>query len=166
MPLLRVPTWTIAFAFGLVHGFGFSFALRESLQFAGSHLLTSLLSFNVGVELGQLAVLAIMVPALHVLCRFVIAERIGTIILSALVAHTAWHWTGERWNKLRQFASPTLDVVSIAMLVRGLMILVAIAAATWVVVTMMSRRRHLDDRTFTPVEAPSPSEREITRVEG
>jgi len=35
-----------------VHGFGFSFALRESLQFAGSHLLTSLLSFNVGVELG------------------------------------------------------------------------------------------------------------------
>ena len=32
--------WIIAFAFGLVHGFGFSFALRETLQFAGSHLLT------------------------------------------------------------------------------------------------------------------------------
>ena len=46
--------WMMAFGFGLVHGFGFSFALRESLQFAGSHLLTSLLSFNVGVELGQL----------------------------------------------------------------------------------------------------------------
>src|SRR4029077_8756384 len=37
--------WLIAFGFGLVHGFGFSFALRETLQFAGSHLLTSLLSF-------------------------------------------------------------------------------------------------------------------------
>ena len=48
----------MTFAFGLVHGFGFSFALRESLQFAGSHLLTSLLAFNVGVELGQLLVLA------------------------------------------------------------------------------------------------------------
>ena len=35
--------WMITFAFGLVHGFGFSFALRETLQFAGSHLLTSLL---------------------------------------------------------------------------------------------------------------------------
>src|SRR6266480_52744 len=46
--------WIIAFGFGLVHGFGFSFALRQTLQFAGSHLLASLLSFNVGVELGQL----------------------------------------------------------------------------------------------------------------
>ena len=48
----------IAFGFGLVHGFGFSFALKETLQFAGSHLLTSLLGFNIGVELGQLLVLA------------------------------------------------------------------------------------------------------------
>ena len=47
--------WVVTFGFGLVHGFGFSFALRESLQFAGSHLLTSLLAFNVGVELGPAA---------------------------------------------------------------------------------------------------------------
>ena len=57
--------WVVAFGFGLVHGFGFSFALRESLQFAGAHLLTSLLAFNVGVELGQLLVLVILVPALN-----------------------------------------------------------------------------------------------------
>ena len=56
--------WMITFAFGLVHGFGFSFGLEHTLQFAGSHLLTSLLSFNVGVELGQLLVLALLVPAL------------------------------------------------------------------------------------------------------
>ena len=47
--------WVVAFGFGLIHGFGFSFALRETLQFAGSHLLTSLLSFNIGVELGSAA---------------------------------------------------------------------------------------------------------------
>ena len=82
-----------------MHGFGFSFALRETLQFAGSHLLTSLLSFNVGVELGQLLVLVVLVPALQLLFRYVVAERIGTIILSALVAHTAWHWTPERWER-------------------------------------------------------------------
>jgi hypothetical protein len=46
--------WVIAFGFGLVHGFGFSFALSETLQFAGRHLLTSLLAFNIGVEIGQL----------------------------------------------------------------------------------------------------------------
>ena len=42
----------------------FGFALRESLQFAGSHLVSSLLSFNVGVELGQLLVLALLIPPL------------------------------------------------------------------------------------------------------
>ena len=91
----------VAFGFGLVHGFGFSFALRETLQFAGAHLLTSLLSFNIGVELGQLLVLLALVPALDLLFRYVVAERIGTIILSALVAHTGWHWMTERWERLR-----------------------------------------------------------------
>src|SRR5262249_19145907 len=71
--------WAIAFGFGLVHGFGFSFALRETLQFAGSHLLTSLLAFNVGVELGQLLVLAVLVPALSLVFRFVVAERMGVV---------------------------------------------------------------------------------------
>ena len=40
--------WMLAFGFGLVHGFAFSFALSESLQFAGSHLITSLAAFNIG----------------------------------------------------------------------------------------------------------------------
>ena len=156
-----IPRWTIAFAFGLVHGFGFSFALRESLQFAGSHLLTSLLSFNIGVELGQLAMLAVMVPALYALFHFVVAERVGTIILSAFIAHTAWHWTTERWSTLRQFALPALDVAMMALLVRGVMIVVALAAAVWMVATMLSRRRaHVD------VRALSPSEQTRTRVEG
>src|SRR5579864_161030 len=96
--------WIITFGFGLVHGFGFSFALRETLQFAGSHLLASLLSFNLGVELGQLLVLVVLIPALQFLFRFVVAERMGTIILSALVAHTGWHWMTERADRLRQFS--------------------------------------------------------------
>jgi hypothetical protein len=95
--------WMMAFGFGLVHGFGFSFALRETLQFAGSHLLTSLLSFNVGVELGQLLVLIVLIPLLDGLFHLVVSERMGTIILSALVAHTGWHWMMERWDRLRQF---------------------------------------------------------------
>src|SRR5204863_519822 len=66
--------WMITFGFGLVHGFGFSFALRQTLQFAGSHMLTSLLSFNLGVELGQLLVLLLMIPALDLLFRRVVAE--------------------------------------------------------------------------------------------
>jgi hypothetical protein len=95
--------WIMAFAFGLVHGFGFSFALRETMQFAGSHLLTALLAFNLGVELGQLLVLLLLIPLLEALFRFVVAERMGTIILSALVAHTAWHWMLDRAALLRQY---------------------------------------------------------------
>src|SRR5690606_4830164 len=56
--------WIMTFTFGLIHGFGFSFLLRERLQFAGSHLLSSLRAFNVGVELGQLLVLLVLIPAL------------------------------------------------------------------------------------------------------
>jgi hypothetical protein len=95
--------WMVAFIFGLVHGFGFSFALRDTLQFAGSHLVSSLLSFNIGVELGQLVVVTVLVSALDLLFRYVVAERIGTIILSAFVAHTGWHWLVERAGHLRLF---------------------------------------------------------------
>ena len=123
--------WLITFAFGLVHGFGFSFVLRDSLQFAGSHLLTSLLSFNLGVELGQLLVLAVVVPALNGLFRFVVAERMGTIILSAIVAHTAWHWLTERSAQLLQFPMPAMDAELLLGVVRWTIGLVALAALVW-----------------------------------
>jgi hypothetical protein len=136
----------ITFGFGLVHGFGFSFALRQTLQFAGSHLLTSLLSFNLGVELGQLLVLALMVPTLDLLFRFAVPERIGTIVLSALVAHTGWHWMVERGDRLRQFrfAWPTVDAALLASATRWLMLAVAGAGLAWLVYTVLlapGRRR-------------------------
>jgi hypothetical protein len=126
--------WMIAFGFGLVHGFGFSFALREKLQFAGSHLLTSLLSFNVGVELGQLLVLLLLIPLLGALFRFVVDERMGTIILSALVAHTGWHWMIERADRLRQFKFqwPSLDAALLALAMRWLMGILILAGLAWV----------------------------------
>jgi hypothetical protein len=132
--------WVITFAFGLVHGFGFSFALRRTLQFAGSHLLTSLLSFNVGVELGQLLVLVLLIPALQLLFRFVVAERVGTIVLSALIAHTAWHWTAERWSVLRRFRIewPAFDLAFWASAMRWGMLLVALAGMYWLVGVLRS----------------------------
>ena len=78
--------WIIAFAFGIMHGFGFSFTLRESLQFAGDHLMTALFGFNLGVEIGQIAVLLVLFPALDLLFKYVVAERLGVIIVSALIA--------------------------------------------------------------------------------
>jgi hypothetical protein len=134
--------WIMAFGFGLVHGFGFSFALRETMQFAGSHLLTSLLSFNIGVELGQLLVLLLLIPMPDALFRFVVAERMGTIIISALVAHTAWHWMMERVDRLRQFRFqwPALNAALLASAIGWLMAILILAALIWVVCGLLRHR--------------------------
>jgi len=149
----------ITFAFGLVHGFGFSFALRETLQFAGSHLLTSLLAFNVGVELGQLLVLALLIPTLDLLFRYAVAERMGTIILSAIIAHTAWHWMLERGERLRQFRFelPAFNAAFLASLLWWLMLIVAAVGLVWMTAVWMRHRRQptIDS---PPATAPEPQE--------
>ena len=124
--------WMLALGFGLVHGFGFAYGLRELLQFAGSHLVVSLLAFNIGVELGQLTVLLLFIPLLNLAFKYV-SEKALTIILSLLVGHTAWHWTLERGEKLAKFPFPSLDAASIAAAIRWLMALLVIAALAWLV---------------------------------
>ncbi len=127
--------WALAFGFGLVHGFGFSFALRESMQFAGSHVVAALLAFNVGVELGQLLALAVMVPVIVLLFRHVVAERMGTILLSALIAHTGWHWMWERAEQLRKctFAMPLFNAVTLALALRWMIVLMILWGGYWLV---------------------------------
>jgi hypothetical protein len=131
--------WMITGMFGLVHGFGFSYALGQQLQFAGSHLLVSLFSFNVGIEVGQLMVLAVMLPALA-LFRRVVPERVGVIILSALAAHTAWHWMMERWQALKQAPWPTLDADSIITLARWVAALLLAFGAARLLVNWLGRK--------------------------
>jgi hypothetical protein len=133
----------ITFGFGLVHGFGFSFALRETLQFAGSHMLASLLSFNIGVELGQLLVLALLIPLLDLLFRYVVAERMGTIILSAFIAHTSWHWLEDRGERLAQFHFewPAFTAAQLATMLVWLMAVVCLAGLAWFLRSLLGRGR-------------------------
>ncbi len=95
--------WQLAFAFGLIHGFGFSYALRDSLQLAGGHLLTALLSFNLGVELGQILVLVVSLVVLNLVFRYYSRQRLVILVASAIIAHSAWHWMAERFEVLEQF---------------------------------------------------------------
>jgi hypothetical protein len=137
--------WLFAFVFGLVHGFGFSFLLRDSLQFAGSHLATSLIAFNVGVELGQVVVLLVAIPALTLLFRYVVAERIGTILLSSLVAHSAWHWITARGSELMQYdlSWPALDAAFAVAVIRALMLALIAGVGLWGVHELAQRLRPL-----------------------
>ncbi len=131
--------WMLALAFGLVHGFGFAYGLQQLLQFAGSHLITSLLAFNLGVELGQLAILLLFIPVLNLLFKYV-NEKAATLVLSLLVGHTAWHWMLERGEKLARFPLPVLDDASIASAIRWLMALLVFAALAWAVSRSLRRR--------------------------
>lgn len=93
--------WLYSGLFGLVHGFGFSFILQSQLQFAGSHLLLSLLAFNVGIEIGQMLVLVAVMSLLGLLYRARdVSHRAITLVISLLVGHAAWHWMAERGDAM------------------------------------------------------------------
>ncbi|MBA3853186.1 MAG: hypothetical protein C0503_02160 [Gemmatimonas sp.] len=137
LPAARLEArWRTAFAFGLIHGFGFSFALREQLQFAGGDLFVALAAFNLGVEAGQLAVVAAALLALTALRRQLPEQRQHLIVWvgSAFVAHSAYHWTAER---IADFAAhdvalawPSFDgLLLLAILRAALVACIAIAAA-------------------------------------
>lgn len=88
--------WLLAAGFGLIHGFGFAGSLAEILPFAGAHLAVALLSFNLGIEIGQVAALAVAIPLLNALFKRASVERWGGIVISVLVGHEAWHWMTTR----------------------------------------------------------------------
>lgn len=138
--------WWIVFCFGLVHGFGFSFILADRMQFAGGHLVSALLAFNVGVELGQLLVLLIAVPLLRFAFKYFPSEKIGTIVLSAIAAHSAWHWFTERGSELLQyrFEAPTLDAAFFAAAMRWGMLILASAGVLWGLNEIFRRWRAMD----------------------
>ena len=86
--------WMLTFAFGLVHGLGFAGALG-ALHLAGATLALSLVSFNLGVELGQVAVAALLVPLVLRMRGGRWAERVPRLG-SAVVALLGTLWLVER----------------------------------------------------------------------
>jgi hypothetical protein len=94
-PVLRERRWMAAFAFGLIHGFGFAGALKD-LGLSSRSLAISLFGFNLGVEIGQLAIVAVFVP-LAFGARNTRLYRVGVYgVGSAAVALLATFWFAER----------------------------------------------------------------------
>lgn len=92
--------WLVSAIFGLVHGFGFAFSLESDLQWSGGHLLQALLGFNLGVELGQLAIVLLVLPLLHYFRKLLPKPWLLNLLLSLLAGHAAWHWLLERAEHL------------------------------------------------------------------
>jgi len=96
--LSELKLWRIAlvFAFGLLHGLGFAGALRE-LGLPRAEFMTALLTFNAGVEVGQLAVIAAAFTIVGWHCRSQAWYRQRIVVpTSLLIAVTALYWTVER----------------------------------------------------------------------
>jgi len=142
--------WLVALVLGFVHGLGLALGARPWLQFAGGYRLVALVSSNVGIEIGQLVMLAVLVPSLWLLFRVVVSERVGTIVLSALVAHSAWHGMLDRGRVLSryQLSWPELTPSFLARVLRWMMVVVAVAGVVWLANVM--RRAWRASGSFRP----------------
>jgi hypothetical protein len=139
--------WAVTTVFGLVHGFGFSFALGERLQFAGTHLLTSLLAFNAGVEIAQLAVIVTAASAVTFAFRRLHSPRVAAVVLSAMAAHTGWDWMLERGAVLWQFPWPVPSASAVLATVIWVGIAAVAAAGAWGVRRLVERRGYIHQAT-------------------
>jgi hypothetical protein len=88
--------WLLTFVFGLIHGFGFASVLRELGVSARSGVAMPLFSFNLGVELGQLAVAAVALPIIWQLRKHETFVRRGVPACSVLVALLGAFWFVQR----------------------------------------------------------------------
>ena len=99
-PMVEKRRWLVAFSFGLIHGFGFASVLTE-LGLPKDALVLSLLGFNLGVEIGQLAIVAVFLPVAYLMRNSVLYRKglfMGGSFLTMLVALV---WLAERAFNLK-----------------------------------------------------------------
>jgi hypothetical protein len=94
-PILGRKTWKLAFGFGLIHGFGFASVLGD-LTSGVSNLVLALSGFNIGVELGQLALLVLVFPVLYLWGRFPIYGKAVVPVMLVGVGAISLYWVVER----------------------------------------------------------------------
>ena len=100
-PLVDARRWMVALGFGLIHGFGFASVLAGLDLPSAAERGIALLGFNLGVEAGQIAIVAALLPALYALRGTVFYRRAVLVGGSCVVAVVATAWLVERALDLR-----------------------------------------------------------------
>lgn len=85
--------YLMVFVFGLLHGLGFANALH-AMAMSSSHIVTSLLGFNLGVETGQIILVSLVMPFLYLLAGYAFYHRWGARVLSGLTLLMSIYWLG------------------------------------------------------------------------
>ena len=119
-PLVTTRRWSLAFGLGLIHGFGFAGALRD-LGLPGDALALALAGFNLGVETGQLVIVAVVLPLAYALRQTWLYRRLALPVGSAAVASLALVWCLERGlnisllSPVAQSAATTMPVSPVSL---------------------------------------------------
>jgi hypothetical protein len=101
-PVITRRPWVLAFMFGLIHGFGFASVLTE-FGLPPDRKLAALISFNIGVELGQLAIVAALLPVLFFARRTIAYTRVVMPVGSLVISTIALIWLVERVTGVGDF---------------------------------------------------------------
>ncbi|MEP6942173.1 MAG: HupE/UreJ family protein [Betaproteobacteria bacterium] len=99
-PVVYRKRWLIAFCFGLIHGFGFASVLAD-LGLPQESLLIALVAFNLGVEVGQLAIVGVFLPVAYALRGSAFYQRGVFLLGSAAIALVAVVWLVQRAFNLK-----------------------------------------------------------------
>ena len=83
--------WFVASVVGVLSGFGVGHRLADDWQFAGGHRVVSVASFNVGVALAEVTTAVVALLVLQFVFTHMTGRRLGVVILSVVLGHTAWH---------------------------------------------------------------------------
>lgn len=94
-PLFRGRIWMVVFGFGLFHGFGFAGALSE-MGILGEHLGLSLFGFNLGVEIGQVVIVAILFPMLFLVRQLAVYRAVALPVAAVAMILISCAWVVER----------------------------------------------------------------------
>ncbi|MEZ5661281.1 MAG: HupE/UreJ family protein [Burkholderiaceae bacterium] len=94
-PVFVRGAWQVVFGFGLIHGFGFASVLAD-LGLPDAALIPTLAAFNLGIEAGQLVIVALLLPALHALRGLRVYRQAVMPALSTIIAIVAAVWFLQR----------------------------------------------------------------------
>ncbi len=95
-PIVTKHTWLMAFAFGLIHGFGFANVLHDLIIKNSNDFLAMLFGFNLGVEIGQMIIVLTLLPFLYILEKTTFYKKFILHGFSFLAAVIAILWAYER----------------------------------------------------------------------
>ncbi len=150
--------WFIAAVVTALGGFGLGHLLADIAQFAGTHRVVSVASFNAGAALGELVSLAIAIVSLRLLFARVLGPPLGVVVLSAVLGHMAWHWMQDGGHELEHQLGHTAS----AGLSSGLLVV-----ALWLVPAfLIGVASYFVPKRFDGVAVPSLRQALLGRAEG